>query len=102
MANTVVTIDVEKVNQAGRKIIEEGNKMYSALEDIKDIINNTKKALQSDGGDAARTNFYTSAQKFEEFKKFVHEYGEFLESYAVAHKKIDDVVADLATKIPKL
>ena len=102
MANTVVTIDVEKVNQAGRKIIEEGNKMYSALEDIKDIINNTKKSLQSDGGDAARTNFNTSAQKFEEFKKFVHEYGKFLESYAAAHKKIDDVVADLATKIPKL
>ncbi len=102
MANNVITIDVEKVKRAGQTIIDEGNKMFNALEDIKDIINNTKKCLQSDGGDSARANFNTSAAKFDDFKKFIHEYGQFLQSYGGAHIKLDTEISDLATKIPKL
>ena len=102
MANNVITIDVSKVNQAGTTIVEQGKKMYDALMDIKDIVNNTKKCLQSDGGDAARSNFNSSAEKFNEFKKFVQDYGTFLQSYGEAHKKLDSDVADLASKIPKL
>ena len=102
MANNVISIDVTKVNQAGRTIIDEGTKMFNALEDIKDIVNNTKKCLQSDGGDAARSNFNSSATKFDEFKNFIHEYGEFLQSYGAAHIKLDTEVSDLANKIPKL
>ena len=102
MANNTITIDTSKVNQAGRTIIDEGTKMYNALEDIKDIINNTKKCLQSDGGDSARANFNSSAAKFDEFKKFIHECGEFLQSYGAAHEKLDSEVSDLANKIPKL
>ena len=100
--SNVITIDAAKVNSAGKTIIEQGTKMYNALESIKEIVNGTSKCLQSDGGDSARKNFNTSAQKFEEYKKFVHEYGEFLQSYQAAHVKLDTEVSDLANKIPKL
>lgn len=101
MAN-VITIDVAKVDKAGKTIIEQGTKMYTALQNIKDIVNGTTKCLQSDGGDSARSNFNTSAQKFDEYKKFIHEYGQFLQSYQSAHVKLDTEVSDLANKIPKL
>lgn len=102
MANTTITIDVQKVREAGTKIKDEGNKMYNALQDIKDIVNNTKKCLQSDGGDAARSNFNTSAEKFDDFQKFINDYGQFLESYEAAHKELDNKVAEIANSIPKL
>ena len=102
MANNVITIDPKKVNDAGKEIVEQGTKMYNALKDIQDIINGTKKCFQSDGGDGARANFNSSAAKFEDFKKFIHEYGQFLQSYGSAHKKMDSEVSSLANKIPKL
>lgn len=102
MGNNVITIDPKKVNDAGKEIVEQGTKMYNALKDIQDIINGTKKCFQSDGGDSARANFNSSATKFDEFKKFIHEYGQFLQSYGSAHQKMDSTVSDLARKIPKL
>lgn len=102
MANNVIDIDVQKVKDAGASIKTEGDKMYNALQNIKDIVNNTKRCLQSDGGDAARSNFNTSAKKFDEFKKFIYEYGDFLQNYSGSHKKLDTEVAELAKKIPKL
>ncbi len=102
MANNVITIDPKKVNDAGKEIVEQGNRMYNALKDISDIIDGTKKCFQSDGGDSARANFKSSAAKFEDFKKFIHEYGQFLQSYGSAHQKMDSEVSTLANKIPKL
>jgi len=102
MANNVITIDPKRVNQAGRDIVDQGTKMYNALKDIQDIVNGTKKCFQSDGGDSARTNFNSSAAKFDEFKKFIHEYGQFLQNYGSAHQKMDSEVSTLAGKIPKL
>ena len=40
-------------------------------------------------------------KKFD-FKKFIHEYGQFLQSYGSAHQKMDSEVSTLANKIPKL
>ncbi len=102
MANNVITIDPKKVNDAGKEIVVQGTKMYNALKDIQDIIEGTKKVFRSEGGDSARTNFKSSAVKFDQFKKFIHEYGEFLQSYGSAHQKMDSEVSSLATKIPKL
>lgn len=102
MANNIIRIDPTKVNKAGRTIVEEGNKMYNALEGIKDIVNNTKKCLRSDGGDAARANFNSSAAKFDEFKNFIHDYGEFLQNYGKSHVDLDNEVSNLAKKIQKL
>lgn len=102
MANNVITIDPKRVNDAGKEIVNHGTKMYNALRDIQSIIDGTKKVFQSEGGDSARANFKSSAAKFDQFKKFIHEYGEFLQSYGSAHQKMDSEVSSLATKIPKL
>lgn len=102
MANTVIDIDEKKVKDAGASIKTDGDKMYKALQNIKTIVDGTKKCLDSDGGDEARKHFNASAAKFDEFKKFIHEYGDFLQNYSGAHKKLDTGVAELAKKIPKL
>lgn len=101
MANTV-KIDVVKVQNAGTTLQTEAVKMKQALDSIKDIVNNTKSYFQSDGGDDTRKSFNDSAAKFEEFKKFVNEYGEFLKSYGSGHKKVDDAISTAAKKFPKL
>lgn len=102
MDNNVITINPARVKSTGRVIEEQGTKMYNALKDIQRIVAETKKCFQSEGGDKARENFNSSAAKFDDFKKFVHEYGQFLQSYGDAHEKMDSEVSALAGKIPKL
>ncbi len=102
MANNVVKIDFAKVNKAGDEIIAQGNKMFTSLTNIQGIINNGKKSFDSEGGEAIRKNFNTSAQKFDEFKKFVAEYGQFLQNYNEVQKRINDEIQQVASQIPKL
>ena len=102
MANNVVTIDPFKVQKAGDNVLSESKKMENALNAIKDLVNNTKSFFQSDGGDKTRQNFNSSAAKFAEFKKFTDEYGQFLQSYGKAQEKLDDEIANIGSKIPKL
>lgn len=97
-----IQIDPLKVQKAGETIKIHANKMYTSLEEIKSIVNNTKSYFQSEGGDSTRKNFNESAAKFDEFKKYVDEYGEFLESYGGGHKKLNDKIASLGAGIPKL
>ncbi len=100
MAN--IQIDPFRVQKAGETIRTHANKMLASLNEIKSIVNNSKSYFQSDGGDATRKNFNSSAAKFDEFKKFIDEYGQFLESYAGGQIKLDDKVASLGESIPKL
>lgn len=102
MASNTSTIDFQKVNAAGGEIISEGNKMFNSLENIQSIINQGRKSFDSEGGEAIRKNFNTSAQKFEEFKKFVADYGKFLQEYSEAQKKINEEIVKIAGQIPKL
>lgn len=101
MAGTV-RIDVTKVQNSGETLQTEAIKMKQALESIKDIVNNTKSYFQSSGGDETRRSFNESAAKFDSFKKFVDEYGEFLKSYGRGHEKLDQSISDAAKKFPKL
>lgn len=101
MTNNIITIDPQRVKNAGREIVDQGTIMYNALKDIQDIVNSTSKCLKSDGGDEARANFNSSAAMFDEFKKFIHEYGHFLQNYGEGHQKLDNEVKDIASKIPK-
>lgn len=102
MSDNNVRIDPKKVHEAGTTILNEANTMKQALDCIKDIINNTKNYFQSEGGDEVRTKFNESAQKFEEFKKFINEYGDFLKSYSEGHDKLDQEIMDSAHKFPVL
>ena len=98
----IVTIDPFRVQKAGDSVLEESRKMETALNAIKDLVNNTKSFFQSEGGDKTRSNFNASAGKFAEFKKFTDEYGQFLQSYGKAQEKLDDEIANIGSKIPKL
>lgn len=97
-----IKIDPFRVQKAGETIKTNANKMLSSLNEIKNIVNNTKSYFQSEGGDSTRKNFNESAAKFDEFKKFIDEYGQFLESYGGGQEKLDDKVASLGASIPKL
>lgn len=102
MASVQIKIDPFKVQKAGDTIKSHAAKMFTSLNEIKSIVNNTKSYFQSEGGDATRNNFNESAAKFDEFKKFIDEYGQFLESYGGGQEKLDNKVASLGASIPKL
>lgn len=102
MANNTAKIDFAKVNKAGDDIISQGNAMYNALTAIQNIINNGKKDFDSEGGDAIRKNFNDSAKKFDDFKKFVAEYGQFLQSYSDVQKDLNNEIERIGSQIPKL
>ena len=102
MANNVVKIDFAKVNKAGDEIIAQGNNMFTSLTNIQSIINNGKKSFDSEGGEAIRKNFNTSAQKFDEFKKFVAEYAQFLQNYNDVQREANRKIQEIASQIPKL
>lgn len=102
MANTAITIDVKKVNDAGETILRESKNMLDSLNRIKEIVAGTKSCFDSDGGDATRTNFRKSADKFVDFKNQVDQYGRFLQSYSGVQKQLNEEITKLARKIPPL
>lgn len=102
MANNTVRIDPVKVKNAANTISNQSRTMKKTLDDIKRIINDTKSYFKSDGGDEARRNFNQSAEKFDDFERFVKEYASFLESYAEKQNEVDRLVDEVGAKIPKL
>lgn len=103
MANTVVTtIDPAKVSAAGDTLIENGSLMYSQLQAISDIIENTRNHFRGLGGDEVRAQFFKTAEHFERFKKFVEEYGEFLRGYSQTHQAAADEIANIIKTFPGL
>ncbi len=101
MSNDTVRIDPSKVNKAGQAIIADAKTMYTALDNIKNIINNTKSFFKSEGADTARNNFNASAEKFATFKSGIESYGSFLCSYGGAVSNIDDKIKEIASQFNK-
>lgn len=103
MPNNVVTkIDTKKVNAAGENIINQGNAMYNALKNIEELMKSSAKSFDSEAGEKLRANFRASAEKFEEFKKEVASYGNYLKNYGENQEAINIKIGEIASQIPKL
>lgn len=82
-------IDTDRVMQDGRDIKNYGSKMYDELKAVQKLMHDSKEAYDEDSGDQLRLSFDTIAKNFEEFKKLVDDYGDFLIKYAEHQIEID-------------
>lgn len=98
----VTDVTREEVNKSGEDIIENANKMYQSLSRIKELINASKSYFDSDAGKELRKKFNDSASKFEEFKTYLTEYGEFLKNFSGNIAKFEDAVEEATRQIKGL
>lgn len=98
----VTDVTREEVNTAGENIINNAKKMYKSLDNIKQLINGSKSYFDSEAGDDLRRKFNESASKFEEFKNYIIQYGDFLKTFSGNIKKFEDAVKDATKQIPTM
>ena len=92
MGAAVTSITIEEVNKAGEDIKENAKKMYDNNKKIKSLVDGSKSYFDSKAGDEIRKKFNTSAEKFEEFRQFLDQYGEFL-------KNVKTLIADYDARV---
>ena len=81
-----------KSESCSEDIKENAKKMYDSLEKIKSLVDGSKSYFDSKAGDEIRKKFNTSAEKFEEFRQFLDQYGEFL-------KNVKTLIADYDARV---
>ena len=80
-------IDFEQVAEDGEKLKNYAVELYECLMEVQRLIKNTETSFDSEAGREMRTKFNNSARKFEEFKKVINDYGQYLVSYAEGQKE---------------
>lgn len=90
----VSELSTEKINQAGIDLIDNAEKMYSSLKEVKALIEGSKSYFDSSAGDQMRNKFNESAAKFEEFKSYLTDYGEYLKTFAGNVVSYENAVMD--------
>ena len=94
MSDTIV-LDLTKINQAGNDIKTKSTEIYKKLLEVEKIIKDSKNVYDSESGEKFRADFRKAASKFEEFKKEVDKYGDFLIKESQGRGKDDkDVFGD--------
>lgn len=96
------SIEVSKVKNAGQELIENTSKMYNALSSINSEIQNSASCFDSAAGQQLRSQFAQTAAEFENFKSFLTQYGEFLNTHASNVDAFEAAVEDGLGQIPKL
>lgn len=95
-------LDRAKINMAGEDFINDVQKMYESLERVKNLIDGSKSYFDSEAGEALRTRFNASAEKFGEFKTSLNQYGEFLKKFSGNVQQFEEAVKETVNEIPKL
>lgn len=101
MAN-ISDIEVLKVQNAGKDLIENTKKMYDSLQNISILIQGSSSCFDSDAGNQLRSQFAKSANEFSSFRTFLNQYGEFLKTHASNVKTFESAVLDGLNQIPKI
>lgn len=89
-----IYLDLQKISQAGEDIKTQSTNMYNRLKEVHTLIKNTNNVYSSQSGEKFRKEFEKAAAKFEEFKKEVDKYGDFLINESAGRKKDDDLIAE--------
>lgn len=95
-------LDSAKINATGTDMLNEVKKMYDALNTVKGLVDGSKSFFDSPAGDELRKKFNTSAEKFQEFQKFLNTYGEFLQAFSGNVVSFENAVKDAVDGIPAL
>lgn len=95
-------LNITKINEAGESLVDNAGKMYTSLNNIKNLIEGSKSYFDSPAGDRVRTKFNASAEKFEEFKGFLESYGNFLKTFSGNVKSFEDAVLEATNEIPEM
>lgn len=95
-------IEVGKVSQAGIDVRTNAGKMYQSLSRIRQLVKESSSYFDSQAGAEIRTKFEQSAAEFENFKTFLNQYGEFLETHAKNVNAFEAAVEEGLSQIPQL
>lgn len=96
------TLDRAKINSTGEDMLTEVAKMYTSLNNVKNLVAQSKTYFDSDAGNELRRKFNASADKFSEFQSFLNTYGEFLKTFSGNIQKFEDAVRAAVNGIPTL
>ena len=96
------TIEVSKVKNAGNELIENTTKMFNALNSISTEIQNSSSCFDSAAGQQLRSQFAQTAAEFQNFRTFLNQYGEFLNTHASNVDAFEAAVSEGLGQIPKL
>lgn len=94
--------DTEKLREEGNEIKSCANHMYEDLQSIKREMESSTSCFDSKAGEDLRANFNHSASKFEEFKKLMDDYGNYLISLAQQKEEMERNLSQAGTNIPVL
>lgn len=95
-------IEVARVKTAGQDLIDNTSKMYEALSSISAEIQGSSSCFDSPAGQQLRAQFAQTAAEFENFRTFLNQYGEFLNTHALNVDAFEAAVEDGLGQIPKL
>ena len=93
--------DSVRLRAAGSDIISAAEKMYTELTNVQNEMNNSTACFDSQAGEELRNQFKASAAKFEEFKKTMDAYGEYLKDEADRQEDRENRLQSVAQSIPK-
>lgn len=94
--------DTLKLRDEGKDIKTHAGNMYKELQNVSKEMNSSTSCFDSQAGEDLRQNFKASAAKFEEFKKVMEDYGEYLIKLADQKEDMEKKLSSAGKQIPKL
>ena len=70
--------DTAKLREEGKDIKKYAKNMHTELKNVDAAIKNSTTCFDSQAGEDLRKNFKSSSAKFDEFKKLMDDYGQYL------------------------
>ena len=94
--------DFARLNEAGKDIKSAASKMETELKSVDTAMKNSKAAFDSDAGEELRQRFNQASAKFDELKKMMDDYGQYLITEAERQKQREMKLKTAAGTIPAL
>ncbi|MCM1288466.1 MAG: pore-forming ESAT-6 family protein [Clostridium sp.] len=92
MAVEGIKISFDEVTQTATSIRTLNTKMTTLLEDAKKEIDNLQSTYQSDSGETIRTKIATQSASFEEYRKVVDAYAQFLDDTIATYQTTENKI----------
>jgi len=87
-----IKISLDEVTQTASSIRTLNTSMTTTLENIKKEINNLSATWQSDAGETIRSRFNTMSTSFEEYRKVVDSYAQFLDDTVATYEGTENSI----------
>ena len=87
-----IKVSLDEVTQTASTIRTLNTSMNTTLENIKKEINNLASSWQSDAGETIRSRFNTMSTSFEEYRKIVDSYAQFLDDTVATYESTENSI----------